>query len=71
MVSHKPIVLLEIMPGDADQTSESFIEQLRQANQESNLEVLNTIVKAVEILGSQNQAQTDLHSIRLLTSSPT
>lgn len=58
-VPSKPIIIPEVLPGDENQTPESFIEQLRQANQESNLEVLNTIVKAVEILGSQSQAQTE------------
>ena len=48
------------MPGNQNQTSESFLEQLRQANRDTNVDIINTIVKTVEILGSQNQAQTKL-----------
>lgn len=55
--SHYPIILPEIMPGHENQTTHSFIEQLRQANRDTNVEVINAIIKAVEILGSHSQEQ--------------
>lgn len=54
---HKPIIFPEIMPGHEDQTTQSFIEQLRQANRDTNVDVINAIAKSVEILGSQSQEQ--------------
>lgn len=57
MVPQKPIVIPEILPGNKNQTSESFIDAIRQANRDTNVEIINTIIKAVQVLGSQNDAQ--------------
>lgn len=39
-------------------TTENFIEQLKEANRDTNTEVIDSIVAAVQILSDQNQTQT-------------